>query len=386
VEITTLLRATGKSQADLARAVGVSPATITQIVKHGHWPKRWDRGELQGRLAAALREMGAEETAISSAFETAGESPAIHTQETDMLLAAQRLTQEARRAFGLPFGLDPFGPVTSPDQTYLTADIRYAREALWSAAINADMGTLSAIVGESGAGKSTLRRDLKGRIAQEGRQIAVIEPYVLGMDSRDDKGGKLRVGDVAQRIIRTLAPEETVRRSQDARFEQLQRVLTNSANAGWKHLVIIEEAHALPKATLRHLKRLVELEHGMKFLCSVVLMGQTELRTRLSETDPEIREVVQRCGVATLEPLTHAGEYLRARLAPHGIELGKLINPAGLAALETRLGQVRRINGRSQDTVSLMYPLACQNLLIACLNQAARLGFEVVDADVVQGV
>jgi type II secretory pathway predicted ATPase ExeA len=231
-----------------------------------------------------------------------------------------------------------------------------------------------------------LRRDLKGRIAQEGRQIVVIEPYILGMDQHDAKGGRLRVGDVAQRIIRTLAPEETVRRSQDARFEQLQRVLTNSANAGRKHLVIIEEAHSLPKATLRHLKRLVELEHGMKFLCSVVLMGQTELRARLSETDPEIREVVQRCGVVTLEPMADAGQYLRHRLAPLGIDLAKLISPAGLAALELRLGQVVRTQGRRQDTVSLLYPLAAQNLLIACLNKAAELGFEVVDADVVRGV
>jgi type II secretory pathway predicted ATPase ExeA len=301
-----------------------------------------------------------------------------------MLLAKQLLTQEARKAFGLV--VDPFGPVTDPENVFLSPDIRYAREVLWHTAKHADQGSIVAIVGESGSGKSTLRRDLITRLAAEGQPVVVVQPFVMGMEANDKKGKTLKIGQIAERVIRTVAPEEAVRASQDARFEQMRRVLLESARAGNKHIVLIEEAHALPKPTLRHLKRLVELENGMKFLVSVALVGQTELYTRLSETDPEVREVVQRCGVCTLHPLTEAGGYLRHRLAAAGIEIGRIINGAGIAALEERLGRIPVQRGRRVENVSLLYPLALQNLLIAALNKAAELGFEVVDADVVRGV
>jgi len=367
--------------ADLA---GTSPAAISELCNHNRWPKR-GRHSLRGRIVAALEKMGAEATAIASAFEVASDEAESTTDQEDlsMLLRNQRLTQEARQMFGIVG--DPFGPVTSGDQVYLTNDIRYARETLYWAATNADSGTITAVVGESGSGKSTLRRDLKTRLATEGRQVVVIEPFIMGMEVNDKQGKSLKVGQIAERVIRTLAPEETVRMSQDARFDQMVRLLTNSANAGNKHVVLIEEAHSLPKATLRHLKRLVELEHGMRYLLSVVLVGQTELSQRLSETDPEIREVVQRCGICTLLPMSEAGGYLRHRLAAVGVPMERVINGAGIAALEVRLRPMVQ-RGRQAVQVSLLYPLAVQNLVVAACNKAAELGIELVDADVVQGV
>ncbi len=46
-------------------------------------------------------------------------------------------------------------------------------------------------------------------------------------------------------------------------------------------LLVIEEAHGLPTATLKHLKRFFELEDGFKKLLGIVLIGQTELRMNL---------------------------------------------------------------------------------------------------------
>lgn len=387
LNLKAVLESLGVKQKSVATEVGVSTATVAQIVNHGLWPKSFDRAQLQGRIVAVLREKGAEETAISTAFDEAGAATPepIQRPEEDMtmLLRNQRLTPEAAQQFGLVG--DPFGPVMSPDQIYLTHDIRYARESLWHAAIHADRGTITAIIGESGSGKSTLRRDLRQRLADAQKQVILIEPFVFGMEATDQKGKTLKVGQIAERVIRTLAPEERLRASQDARFDQMTRLLLESARGGFRHLLIIEEAHALPKPTLRHLKRLVELEHGMRFLMSVVLIGQTELYDRLSETDPEVREVVQRCGICTLHPLPHAEGFLRARLAVAGVDLAKLVNGAGLAALEERLRpEVQR--GRQTVRDNLLYPLALQNLFVAALNKAAALGFEVVDADVVRGV
>ncbi|MFP4733744.1 AAA family ATPase, partial [Pasteurella multocida] len=84
---------------------------------------------------------------------------------------------------------------------------------------------------------------------------------------------------------------------------QLHRVLKDSARAGNQHVLIIEEAHSLPVPTLKHLKRFFELEDGFKKLLSIVLVGQPELKLKLSERNFEVREVVQRCEIVTLEPL-----------------------------------------------------------------------------------
>ncbi|SQC23516.1 Uncharacterised protein [Klebsiella pneumoniae] len=113
-------------------------------------------------------------------------------------------------------------------------------------------------------GKSTLRRDLIERINRENAPVIVIEPYIIAMEDNDNKGKTLKAASIAEAIINTIAPLEGVKRSQEARFRQLHRVLKDSSNAGYSHVLVIEEAHSLPLPTLKHLKRFFELENGFK--------------------------------------------------------------------------------------------------------------------------
>lgn len=55
----------------------------------------------------------------------------------------------------------------------------------------------------------------------------------------------------------------------------MHRALKNSYESGYRHVLIIEEAHCLPIATLKHLKRLRELETGFTKLLSIILIGQS---------------------------------------------------------------------------------------------------------------
>ena len=111
-------------------------------------------------------------------------------------------------------------------------------------------GGFVAVVGESGAGKSTLREDLQDRINREGRQIILIEPYVLAMEDNDQKGKTLKAVHIAEAILEAVAPGTSPKRSPEARFRQIHRALSESAKAGNKHLLLIEEAHGLPAADL----------------------------------------------------------------------------------------------------------------------------------------
>ncbi|EDU0755330.1 AAA family ATPase, partial [Salmonella enterica] len=214
--------------------------------------------------------------------------------------------------------------------------------------------------------------------------VIVIEPYIIAMEDNDVKGKTLKAAAIAEAIISTIAPLESIRRSQDARFRQLHRVLKDSNQAGFSHVLVIEEAHSLPIPTLKHLKRFFELESGFKKLLSIVLIGQPELATKLSERNMEVREVVQRCEVVELLPLdNHLEEFLTFKLQRAGKQLTDIMDASAVDAIRTRLSNP---GSHRKNMVSLLYPLAVSNLVIAAMNLAAEIGVPQVNADVVKGV
>jgi type II secretory pathway predicted ATPase ExeA len=381
-----LLQQHGISQADLARAVNLSPAAISLLLNKEIWPANPTQDALQASLTAELAARGIEVAA--STFEPVpavdaadAENPVrtAYPPEIDMLLRKLPLSPQARKHFNL--FRDPFDhDVQSADDVFTTPSIRYVREYLWTAAKFG--GSFVAIVSESGAGKSTLRRDLNDRIAREEAPIKVIEPYVLGMEDNDKKGKPLKASNIADAIIGALAPLETPRAGMEAKSRQLHRLLKESSRSGWSHCVIIEEAHALSIPTLKHLKRFLELEDGFKKLLSIVLVAQSELKLKLAVGNANVREVVQRCELIELAPLdAHLDEYLRFKFKRVGMELGDIFEANALDGIRARLILV---DSKSRETYSLMYPLMINNVVIAAMNQAAALGFAKVTADVVK--
>lgn len=371
------------SQAAVAKTIAVSEATLAQIVNHNQWP-RTNTGEVRQRLTAFLSQHGIETAQSFDAVQDGTSRTADTTDltmEENMLLKKQVLFPATKKAFGL--FRDPFADdaMQGSEDVFSTPDIRYVREALYQTAKH---GGFMAIIGESGAGKSTLRRDLIDRINRENAPVIVIEPYIIAMEDNDVKGKTLKATSIAEAIINTIAPLEGVKRSQEARYRQLHRALKDSSNAGYNHVLIIEEAHSLPIPTLKHLKRFFELESGFKKLLSIVLIGQPELAVKLSERNMEVREVVQRCEVVELLPLENSLEsFLAFKLERSGKKLPDMIDASAIDAIRARLSN--QVGGR-KNVVSLLYPLAVSNLVIAAMNLAAEIGVPVVNADVVKGV
>ncbi|MDX5630365.1 MULTISPECIES: AAA family ATPase [unclassified Brenneria] len=368
------------SQAVVARTISVSEATLAQIVNHDQWP-RTNAGEVRQRLTAFLSAHGIETQRSFGAVQDSltAETTDLNTEE-NMLLKKQVLFPATKKAFGL--FRDPFADdaMQGSEDVFTTPDIRYVREALYQTAKH---GGFMAIIGESGAGKSTLRRDLIDRINRENAPVIVIEPYIIAMEDNDVKGKTLKAASIAEAIINTIAPLEGVKRSQEARYRQLHRVLKESSNAGYNHVLIIEEAHSLPIPTLKHLKRFFELESGFKKLLSIVLIGQPELAVKLSERNMEVREVVQRCEVVELLPLDNSLDaFLTFKVERTGKKLADVMDGSAIDAIRGRLSS--NLGGRKN--VSLLYPLAVSNLVIAAMNLAAEIGVPVVNADVVKGV
>lgn len=298
-----------------------------------------------------------------------------------MLLQNETLTQEARQHFGLP--RSPFvDDVQTPDDVYQSPSVRYARAALTDCAQH--HGFL-ALVGESGAGKSTLAEDLEERLRSQAREIVIIRPYVLGMEENDNKGHTLKSAAIAEAIVTAMDPHATPRQSAQARFRQVHELLRASHLSGRRHLLLIEEAHNLPVTTLKHLKRYLELKDGMRRLLGIALIGQPELRRRLSAQNAEVREVAQRCEIVQLEPLNADLEnYLRHKFARFDLRYEQVFAPDAADAIRARLIYTPR-GGKASHAISICYPLVVNNLVCRAMNAAAVNGSPVVDADVIGG-
>lgn len=383
MQLKALLQQHSTTQAELARHLECSPATVAQLINHGQWPRSASRAELIEKITEFLTECGAPKQAVADAFneeentEAAANSPGVqhHLSEEDyiMLLRKQQLAPEAKQHFGLL--RNPFDDVRTTDEVFLTPGSRYVRESMRMIARH---GGFMAVVGESGAGKSTLRRDLIEWINREQQQVLVIEPYVLGMEDNDIKGKTLKAAHIAEAIMATVAPGIKSKRSPEARFRQVHDALRESHRAGNRHLLIIEEAHGLPIPTLKHLKRFFELEDGFNKLLGIILIGQSELAQKLDERNPSVREVVQRCEVVTLQPFDlELQDYLAHRFAVAKKALAEVMDDSAIDALRDKL---------TGGNFSVLYPLAIHNVLTAALNLASSLGAPRITGELVEAV
>lgn len=141
--------------------------------------------------------------------------------------------------------------------------------ALLRAAVEARV--IVAVTGERGTGKSVAVAHALGALDD----VRVITPLRLARD-------RLHVGDIEDAVIRDLS-DERPRRSGEARSQQTRRLLGH-ASGKRRIVLLIDDAHALHHATLRALKRLMELSWMTRApLLTVVLICQHDVISAISE-------------------------------------------------------------------------------------------------------
>lgn len=391
---------------ELAAAADLSPTALFRLTSENSWPVKRDPAPIRAALEALCLERGATPEQMATLWHAyvrnrsrvlanegrldpvkarqANPRPQTDKEEaSDMLLAKQTLSPAARKAFGL--FVNPFdGEVTDDSQMFSNGEIAYVREACLQAAVG---GRFVAVVSESGGGKTTMLADLEARIQRDRKPVIVIRPWVLGMEDNDTRGKTLKSTDILASIVTTLDGLAVVPQTLQARSNRARELLTKSTEAGFSHLLVIEEAHSMPEATLKHLKRLHEMRIGRKPLLGILLLGQTELALKLDPRRASLREVTQRCEVVQLLPLDgDLQAYLSHRAEAANRKLGDFIDASGIAELAARLTVTRPAPGGKTRATSLLYPLAVNNLFTAALNTAAELGAPIVTREVVRAV
>lgn len=377
-------------QARVARFCGISEGAFSQIINHNQWPKKPEEKLLRSKMLDFLAPHGAaRDTVFQLELECANTQAPDHLsnqslEDFTMLLGKKRLSRDAREYFKLP--RDPFTDEMREDKdVFLSENIRYVRAQVRQ---TAEHGGMLAVSGQSGAGKSTIRQDLESWISSYNKPITVISPFSeLGMEGDKPTGKPLKAQNIIESIIHTLNPYEKPRRSAEARVRQMHKMLCDSAQAGYKHTLIIEEAHRLSLPTIKHLKQFYELQDGFTKLLSVIMIGQNELEGRLSEFNPEVREVVQRCELVRLHALDEDLEgYIKHKFERIGVDYKTVVDGAGIDEIRNRLRTsetVGRGSNRTVRTQSLCYPLAVNNLLSGAMNIAVSVHSPVVTAELV---
>ncbi|MDD5028049.1 MAG: AAA family ATPase [Rhodoferax sp.] len=145
------------------------------------------------------------------------------------------------------------------------------------------------IVGEVGCGKTVLCRRLLALLQGE-----CVTAYIPNPDMTPDdlllallhELGVDAVGQTLRGQPRRTLPSRRVM------LVALQACLIDHAKAGRPVVVCIDEAQAIPLASLESLRLLSNLETEKRKLLQLVLLGQPELDTLLAQ--PQIRQLLQR--------------------------------------------------------------------------------------------
>lgn len=398
LELGVIASRLGVTVTQMADAAGVSRTAVADLLSN-RWPVRTSSDQIRTALLVLMEQRGATDDELATLFHAHGartgvrgnsvergpderapikSQPLTDPEDNDMLPLKAVLTPQAKRHFKL-FS-NPFdGPVSTDAQMFRGSEFSYVLEAAWQCA---QTSGFTAIVGESGAGKTTALEALEARLERDAEQVIIFKPSVVGMEENDTKGKTLKSTDVLHAIVARLQPDMPMPQTVQARTLRARKLLTASAQMGNQHLLVVEEAHSMPDATLKHLKRLHELREGRRGLLGILLLAQPELKRRLADglRDGTLREVAQRCEVVELLPLDgEIKEYLQARAAAANVDLARLISEDGIEQLRARL--TRKLE---RGAVSMCYPLAVANLLIRSMNAAADIGAPVVTAEIVK--
>jgi general secretion pathway protein A len=203
------------------------------------------------------------------------------------------------------FGLKekPFNITSDPNFLYLSRVHREAFSHLLYG-IKERKGFLE-ITGEVGAGKTTLCRALLSKLDKNTKSAFIFNSTLPEMQ-------------LLQAILEDYGMVVT-KRNKVALLKQLNNFLIEELTKGNNVILIIDEAQNLKPSILEEIRMLSNLETDKEKLFQIILVGQPELKVKLSS--PSLRQLRQRVAVRFhITPLEkdELGDYINHRLAVAG--------------------------------------------------------------------
>jgi general secretion pathway protein A len=232
----------------------------------------------------------------------------------------------------IPFSL-------APDPRYL-----FRTESLLEVFANLQYGIengkgIVVVTGEVGCGKTTILRSMLQSLDRSVLAAYIFNPLLSTEEFFDLLAGEFR-----------LKPQT----SKAAMLRMLGHLLMARHEQGLRTVLVVDEAHLLPKHLLEEIRLLSNFETNRDKLLQIILCGQPELHDLLAQAD--LRQLKQRVSLkCSIKPLTahETSEYIRWRLRIAGARNENLFEPAAIHQVHRFSGGIPRIVNNICDNALL---------------------------------
>ncbi len=216
------------------------------------------------------------------------------------------------------------------------------------------------IVGEVGTGKTLLCRKLLSMLGDDFITAYIPNPYLTPDELK---------GFLAEEIGLSV----TERQASYQILSDIYRRLIQLAKKGKQVVLVIDEAQAMPIATIEALRLLTNLETETRKLLQVVLLGQPELDAMLAR--PELRQLNQRIVFSEyLKPLDlhSTRRYLNYRISAASGQKKLFSNAASFAIALASGGTPRLINILAHKAMLGAFGLGDRCITVSHVTRAIR--------------
>ena len=259
------------------------------------------------------------------------------------------------------FGLKqpPFRITPDTSLFYPGGDRGAVLDALVYAILNGE--GMVKVVGEVGSGKTMLCRMLEKELPDKVEIVYLANP-------------SLSPENILHAIAFELKLPVDAETSRLQVMHNLQEYLLERHANNCQVVVFVEEAQAMPIATLEEIRLLSNLETQQSKLLQIVLFGQPELDELISK--PEIRQLKERITYSfQLNPFVseHIRDYLNTRLRASGYRAGEIFDKAAIRKIEYySRGLLRRVNILADKALLAAYAGNTNQITANHVEQAAR--------------
>lgn len=203
------------------------------------------------------------------------------------------------------------------------------------------------LTGVFGCGKTVVGQALFEKLPNDKYKIAFIT------------NPQLEYAELLRAIVRSLKnvelPDKKTELSADALLELLGNILDNNDRNGSQTIVIIDEAHVIKDERIfEELRLLLNFQKQDRFLMTLLLFGQPELRQRIEDNKQLEQRIAIKCHLEAFDQKdTH--NYIIHRLKVAGPERSESIfNESAFKMIYNRSGGIPRKINRACDLSLLM--------------------------------
>ena len=195
------------------------------------------------------------------------------------------------------------------------------------------------VTGEVGTGKTTILRSMLQSLDRSVLAAYIFNPLLSTSEFFDLLAGEFR-----------MRPQQ----SKASMLRLLGNVLMARHSQGLRTVLVVDEAHLLPRHLLEEIRLLLNFETNREKLLQIILCGQPELHDLLAQ--PELRQLKQRVSLkCSIKMLTQheTAEYIRWRLRIAGCANESLFEPEAILLVHRVSGGIPRIINNICDNALL---------------------------------